>query len=90
MPPIPTLFLAVALAVVFGVAAHAQGAAEDNGYPPGLFENSPVVEPYKPSKTGRPAPTGRHKGAPRQAAGDAPASTCHHYRDWRYPYPQPC
>lgn len=46
------------------------------GYPPGLFEKSPVVEPSRPAKERlRHAPT---------------SGRCRHHRDWRYPWPQPC
>jgi len=70
---------AVVLALVL-----AQGippAPNDNGYPPGLFEHSPVIdEPIKPMPHGLKGPNKHHSSE----------RSCHHYSVWRYNYPQPC
>jgi hypothetical protein len=66
--------------------ALASPAWADPDYPAGLFERSPL--------NGRPAansgrghnPTSQAKGPPSERASGA----CHHYREWRYPQPQPC
>jgi hypothetical protein len=70
---------AVVLALVL-----AQGmppAPDDNGYPPGLFEHSPVIdEPVKPMPHGQKGPSKHHSSE----------GSCYHYSVWRYNYPQPC
>jgi hypothetical protein len=69
-----TLWLMGAL---FVTAAAAQN---DNGYPPGLFEHSPVFPDSVPQRPSR------HSSQPPKHETNG----CHHYGDWRYPYPQPC
>lgn len=54
-------------------------AAEPSDYPPGLFEHSPLIERHGGHRP-------RHERHERREDGGG----CHHYEDWRYPYPQPC
>jgi hypothetical protein len=74
---------AVVLALVLAQSAP-QGmppAPDDNGYPPGLFEHSPVIdEPVKANPQGQKGPKKHHSSE----------GFCHHYSEWRYNYPQPC
>ena len=62
-------------------------AAQAQEYPPGLFERSPLVEPQgspvKPQEGGR-------SRATQNPASEAPKGSCKHYREWFYPWPQPC
>ena len=68
-------------------------AAQAQEYPPGLFERSPLVEsqgsPVKPQGSPR---TGvwRRSQATQNPASEAPEGSCKHYREWFYPWPQPC
>ncbi len=59
----------------------------NSDYPAGLFERSPLNGP-------RPAVSHQgHKIAPTLAndpAGEPASGACHHHREWRYPWPQPC
>ena len=58
----------------------------DSDYPAGLFERSPVTDtPAAASSQGNDSP-GHSKNPPRARASEG----CHHYREWRYPWPQPC
>lgn len=50
----------------------------DEEYPPGLFENSPVINQHNYHKS---------KKEHRKHEKD---NGCHHYENWNYPYPQPC
>ena len=65
--------------------ALASPAWADPDYPAGLFERSPL--------NGPPAAVSR-RGNPPSQAKDPPSErasgACHHYREWRYPWPQPC
>jgi hypothetical protein len=73
---------AAILAMGVMVAQGMPPAPDDNGYPPGLFENSPVID-HDAAKA-KPHDEGvnkKHRSSER---------SCHHYRDWFYPYPQPC
>jgi hypothetical protein len=67
--------------------ALASPARADPNYPAGLFERSPLNGP--PAAVSRRA----HNNSPSQAK-DSPieraSGACHHYREWRYPWPQPC
>jgi hypothetical protein len=59
----------------------------DSDYPAGLFERSPVTD--------MPAAAASSQGHdfPRQARNPArgrASDGCHHYREWFYPWPQPC
>jgi hypothetical protein len=64
----------------------ASPAWADSDYPVGLFEHSPVSdEPAAVSHQGHNS-LGQAKNPVRERAGGG----CHHYRDWRYPWPQPC
>jgi hypothetical protein len=59
-------------------------AVADSEYPRGLFENSPVVTSPYGARRQQLAPRARtHDGAHEDGS-------CHHYRDWSYPWPQPC
>jgi hypothetical protein len=58
----------------------------DPDYPAGLFERSPLNGSPAVSHPG-------HKVPPSQAkdpASERASGACHHYRDWRYSWPQPC
>jgi len=59
-------------------------AVADSQYPPSLFENSPLVT--TPYGARRPGPGTR----PNHRAREPESGGCHHYGDWRYPWPQPC
>jgi hypothetical protein len=64
----------------------ASPAWADSDYPAGLFERSPVTD--------GPAADSRHPspalGRTTRPSRDRARGGCHHYREWRYPYPQPC
>jgi hypothetical protein len=69
------------------VLALASPAWADPDYPAGLFERSPL--------NGPPAAVSHrgHKIPPSQAkdtASERASGACHHYREWRYSWPQPC
>ena len=64
--------------------AVASPAWADPDYPGGLFERSPLNGP--PAAVSRRRPPSQAKDPPSERASGA----CHHYRDWRYPWPQPC
>ena len=67
--------------------ALASPAWADPDYPAGLFERSPLNGP----PAGRFAPAAQ---SPPSQAKDPPSErasgACHHYREWRYSWPQPC
>jgi hypothetical protein len=64
----------------------ASPAWADSDYPAGLFERSPLNDtPAAASRRGHNSP-GQAKNPPRERASGG----CHHYREWRYPWPQPC
>jgi hypothetical protein len=64
----------------------ASPAWADSDYPAGLFERSPLNDtPAAASRRGRNSP-GQAKNPPTERASGG----CHHYREWRYPWPQPC
>ncbi|MBV9906400.1 MAG: hypothetical protein JOY52_02430 [Hyphomicrobiales bacterium] len=64
----------------------ASPAWADSDYPAGLFERSPVTDaPAADSRQPSPA-----IGQTTKPSGDRGRGGCHHYREWRYPYPQPC
>jgi hypothetical protein len=64
----------------------ASPAWADSDYPAGLFERSPVTDaPAAASPHGSPA-----LGQAKNLSRDRTRVGCHHYREWRYPYPQPC
>jgi hypothetical protein len=64
----------------------ASPAWADSDYPAGLFEHSPVTDaPAAASPHGTSAP-----GQAKNPSRDRASGGCHHYRDWRYAYPQPC
>jgi hypothetical protein len=67
-------------AVVLALVLAQTPAPADNGYPPGLFEHSPVIDEHA-----RPMPHGETGHVKHHSEG-----SCHHYSDWRYDYPQPC
>jgi hypothetical protein len=66
--------------------ALASPAWADSDYPAGLFERSPL--------NGPPAAVSRRGAKSPSEANDSPSGrasgACHHYREWRYPWPQPC
>ena len=66
--------------------ALAPPAWADPDYPAGLFERSPLNGP--PAAVSRPGhnPPSQAKDPHSERAGGA----CHHYRQWRYSWPQPC
>jgi hypothetical protein len=68
-------------------------AAQAQEYPPGLFERSPIVEPHgspvKPQESPKTGVWRRSQLTQNPASGVAQGS-CKHYRDWFYPWPQPC
>jgi hypothetical protein len=62
----------------------ASPAWADSDYPAGLFERSPLNDmPAAASSRGHNSPK-QAKSRSREHGG------CHHYREWRYPEPQPC
>jgi hypothetical protein len=64
----------------------ASPAWADSDYPAGLFERSPINDaPAAASRRGHNIP-GQVKNPP----GERDSGGCHHYREWRYPGPQPC
>ena len=64
----------------------ASPAWADSDYPAGLFERSPLNDtPAAASSRGHNSPKQAKSGARERASGG-----CHHYREWRYPGPQPC
>jgi len=64
----------------------ASPASADSDYPAGLLERSPLNDaPAAASRRGHHSP-GQAKNPPRERA----IGGCHHYREWRYPWPQPC
>ena len=64
----------------------ASPALADSDYPAGLFERSPLNDtPAAASSRGHNSPR-QAKNPPRERASGG----CHHYREWRYPWPQPC
>ena len=91
---VPPSFVAALFSLALVHAAQAQD------YPPGLFERSPLVEPQgspvKPQGTpvkpqGSPRTGVSYRSQPTQnPAGEAPEGSCKHYREWFYPWPQPC
>jgi hypothetical protein len=59
----------------------------DSDYPAGLFERSPLNDtPAAASPPGHKIPPSQAKDPP----GERASGACHHYREWRYPWPQPC
>jgi len=66
----------------------ASPAWADPDYPAGLFERSPLNDtPPAASRQGLIISSpGQRKNPPRERARGG----CHHYREWRYPWPQPC
>jgi hypothetical protein len=73
-----------ALAVFFSLAL--VYAAQAQEYPPGLFERSPLVKPQGGPGTG----VGYRSRATQNPASEAPNGSCKHYREWFYPWSQPC
>jgi hypothetical protein len=64
----------------------ASPAWADSDYPAGLFERSPLNDtPAAASRREHNSP-GHAKNPVRERASGG----CHHYREWRYPWPQPC
>ena len=76
------VILAIGVMVAQGAPQGMPPAPDDNGYPPGLFENSPVID-HEAAK----AKPHDGKGTKKHRSSEG---SCHHYRDWFYPYPQPC
>ena len=64
----------------------ASPAWADSDYPAGLFERSPLNDTPAAASHRRYDPPGQAKNPPRERT----SSDCHHYREWRYPWPQPC
>jgi hypothetical protein len=78
-----TVFARVSLVVLFVLASPAWA---DSDYTAGLFESSPLNDtPAAASSRGHNLPK-QAKSRPRECASGG----CHHYREWRYPWPQPC
>jgi hypothetical protein len=77
------VILAIGVMVAQGAPQGMPPAPDDNGYPPGLFENSPVIDPDAPKAK----PHDRNGNKKHRLSSEG---SCHHYRDWHYPYPQPC
>jgi len=78
---------------VFSSLALVYAAAQAQEYPPGLFERSPLIEPQgSPVKPqGSPRTGVWYRSQPTQnSASEAPEGSCKHYREWFYPWPQPC
>ena len=64
----------------------ASPAWANSDYPAGLFEHSPLSDaPTAASRQGSHA-----MGRAKTPSKDGAARGCHHHREWRYPYPQPC
>lgn len=70
-----------ALALVLASPAWA-----DPSYPAGLFERSPLNGPPAGDSRRGHIPPSQAKNPP----GEHASGACHHYREWRYPQPQPC
>jgi hypothetical protein len=66
--------------------ALASPAWADSDYPAGLFERSPLNDTPAGAPRREHSPPGQAKNPPRARASGG----CHHYREWRYPWPQPC
>ena len=77
---VPPSFVAALFSLALVHAAQAQD------YPPGLFERSPLVKPQGGPGTG----VGYRSRATQNPASEAPNGSCKHYREWFYPWPQPC
>ena len=91
-PALPmALMLPTFVAVFFSPAL--VYAAQAQEYPPGLFERSPLIEPQGTPAKPQESPT---RGVPYRSqatqnpASEAPRGSCKHYREWFYPWPQPC
>ena len=90
--PMALTVLTTFVAVLFSLALVYATQAQE--YPPGLFERSPLVEPqgsprtgvYRSHATQNPA----SEAHTTQPASEAPEGSCKHYREWFYPWPQPC
>jgi hypothetical protein len=64
----------------------ASPAWADSDYPAGLFERSPVNDTPAAVSPQRHNSLVQAKNPTRERASGG----CHHYREWRYPWPQPC
>lgn len=64
----------------------ASPAWAESDYPDGLFEHSPVTD----APAAVPREGSLPSGQAETPSGDRTSGGCHHYREWRYPYPQPC
>ena len=82
--PMALMVLRTFVAVLFSLALVYTAQAQE--YPPGLFERSPLVEPQGSPRTG----VGYRGHATQDSASAAPEGSCKHYREWFYPWPQPC
>lgn len=76
--------LARASLIVLALASPAW--ADPDGYPAGLFERSPLNDTPAAVSHQRHNSPRQAKNPPRERASGG----CHHYREWRYPWPQPC
>jgi hypothetical protein len=77
----------VRASVVALAIALASPAWADPEYPAGLFERSPLNgPPAAVSHQGTKIPPSQAK----DPASERASGACHHYREWRYPWPQPC
>jgi hypothetical protein len=76
--------LARASLIVLALASPAWAGPDD--YPAGLFERSPLNDTPAAVSQRRHSSPGQAKKLPSERASGA----CHHYRVWRYPWPQPC
>jgi len=52
----------------------------------GLFEHSPLNDTSAATSSRGIVSRGKRNTQPRERARGG----CHHYREWRYPWPQPC
>jgi hypothetical protein len=100
-PTLPMALMVLATFAAFLFSLALLYAAQAQEYPPGLFERSPLVEPQgSPRKLQGSPRTGvyRSHATPNpasevhmtQPASEAPEGSCKHYREWLYPWPQPC
>jgi hypothetical protein len=95
--PMALMVLPTFVAVSFSALVYTAQAQE---YPPGLFERSPLVEPQGSPAKPQGSPV-KSQGSPRTGvwhqsqatenpASEASGGSCKHYREWFYPWPQPC
>jgi hypothetical protein len=75
-----------ARATLIALALTSPAWAGPDDYPAGLFEHSPLND------TPAALPRGGHRppGQTKDPVSERASGSCHHYRVWSYPWPQPC